>query len=154
MPQFGYSFHIHDNASYVRASGREVDVSPKMAREVCESIKGLSLDSARTFLEEVADMKRPVAYRRFKLKRGHRKQLQGFPVGGYPTKCARVILGILENLQNNAEHRGMNTDKLRIIHAAASAGRRLKRFEPRAFGRSSPSVRVLTHIELVAKEVP
>jgi large subunit ribosomal protein L22 len=124
-----------------------------MAREVCESIKGLYLPSARTFLEQVEDMRRPVAFRRFKLKRGHRKGLPGFPSGGYPTKAARAVLQVLDNLQNNAEHRGMNTDKVKIIHAAASAGRRLPRFEPRAFGRSSPSMKVLTHIEIVGKEV-
>lgn len=153
MPQFGYSFSAFDSAVHVRASGREVDVSPKKAREVCEAIKGLTIPSARAFLEQVEEMKRPVAFRRYKLKRGHKKGLQGFYAGGYPLKAAHAVLQVLDNLQNNAEHKGLNTDKVKIIHAAAYPGRRLPRYVPRAFGRSSPSMKVLVHIELVGKEV-
>jgi len=153
MPQFGYSFSAFDSAVHVRASGREVDVSPKKAREVCEAIKGMTIPQARSFLEDVISMKRVVPFRRYKLKRGHKKGLQGFYAGGYPVKAADEVLRVLDNLQNNAEHKGLNTDKVQIIHASAYPGRRLERFVPRAFGRSSPSMKVLVHIELVGKEV-
>ncbi|MDG6929093.1 MAG: 50S ribosomal protein L22 [Nitrososphaerota archaeon] len=153
MPQFGYSFNQFDSAVHVRASGREVDISPKDAREVCQSVKGLLVPAARRLLEEVVDLKRPVAFRRFKLKRGHRKELQGFATGGYPSKAAASILAVLDNLQNNAEHKGLNIDRMKIIHASAYAGRKLPRYKPRAFGRTSPSMRVFVHVELVGKEV-
>ncbi|MEM0075261.1 MAG: 50S ribosomal protein L22 [Conexivisphaerales archaeon] len=153
MPQFGYSFQGFDSSVHVRASGREVDISPKKAREVCNAIKGLFIPQARKYLEEVADMKRPVPFRRYKLKRGHRKELQGFPAGGYPKKVAEAVLVVLDNLQNNAEHKGLNIERMKIIHASAYPGRRLPRYKPRAFGRSSPSMRVFSHIELVGKEV-
>lgn len=152
MPQFGYSFSAFDSALHVRASGREVDISPKKAREVCEAIKGMTIPEARSFLEEVISMKRAVPFRRYKLKRGHKKGLDGFYAGGYPVKAAEQILRVVDNLQNNAEHKGLNIDKVVIIHASAYPGRKLKRYVPRAFGRSSPSMKVLVHIELVGKE--
>ncbi len=153
MPQFGYSYSGYKPAVQVRASSREADVSPKTAREVCRSIVGLTVPEARTFLEEVVALKRPVAFRRFKLKSGHRSELQGFPAGAYPEKSAGEVLKVLENLQSNAEFRGLNPDRVKILHAAAYGGRKLPGYAPRAFGRTSPSMKVLVHIELVGAEV-
>jgi len=153
LPQFRYAFVGYNPAVHIRASAREVDVSPKSAREVCQAIVGMTIPKARLFLEEVIALKRPVAFRRFKLKSGHRSELQGFPAGGYPTKAAQEVLKALQNLQNNAEFKGLNADKVKVIHAAAHSGRRIPRMTPRAFGRSSPSMKVLTHIELVGMEV-
>lgn len=154
MPQFGYSYSGFNPAVQVRASARESDISPKTAREVCRSIVGLSLPEARTLLQDVVALKRPVAFRRFKLKGGHRSELQGFPAGGYPEKSAGEVLKVLENLQSNAEFKGLNADRVKIVHAAAYGGRKIPGFTPRAFGRSSPSMKVLTHIELVGAELP
>ena len=153
MPQFGYSHSGYNPAVQVRASSREANISPKTAREVCRPIVGLTVPQARTFLEEVVALKRPVAFRRYKLKSGHRSELQGFPVGAYPVKSAGEVLKVLENLQSNAEFRGLNADRVKIIHAAAYPGRKIPGFTPRAFGRSSPSMKVLTHVELVGAEL-
>jgi large subunit ribosomal protein L22 len=114
----------------------------------------LTVPEAREFLEEVVALKRPVAFRRFKLKGGHRSELQGFPAGGYPEKSAGEVLKVLENLQSSAEFKGLNPDRVKILHAAAYGGRKLPGFTPRAFGRSSPSMKVLVHIELVGAEMP
>ncbi|MCL4435298.1 MAG: 50S ribosomal protein L22, partial [Thaumarchaeota archaeon] len=59
MPEFGYSFTGYAQP-YVKASGREVDVSPKATREVCQAIKGMTLTQAKEYLEVVADKKKPV----------------------------------------------------------------------------------------------
>ena len=152
MPQFKYSFAGYDSLVHVRSSGREVDCSPKAAREVCEAIKGKTLPNARSFLEDVASMKIPVAFRRYKLKVGHKSQLQGFPSGRFPQKTAKEILGVLDNLEANAEFKGLDAEKIKIIHAVAHRGRKIRGYTPRAHGRSSPSLNTLTHIELVAGE--
>ena len=153
MPQFAYSFAGYNPVIHVRASGREVDISPKTAREVCKSIVGMTIPQARTFLEEVVALKRPVAFRRYKLKSGHRSELQGFAAGGYPVKSAQKVLEVLNNLQANAEFKGLNPDRLRIIHASVQFGRKIPGYVPRAFGKSSPSMKVLTHIEMIGTEV-
>lgn len=152
MPQFRYSFIGYDPLVHVRSSGREVDCSPKAAREVCEAIKGKTLPNARSFLEDVISLKTPVPFRRYKLKVGHKSQLQGFPAGRFPQKTAKEILAVLENLEANAEFKGLDTEKIKVIHAVAHRGRKIIGYTPRAQGRSSPSFNTLTHIEIVAGE--
>lgn len=152
MPHFGYSFTGYAQP-YVKASGREVDVSPKAAREICKAVKGMMLSQAKEYLEAVAEKKQPVPFRRFKKKVGHRSGLIGFHVGRYPVKAAENILEVIDNLENNADFKGLDTERLRIIHAAAISGRKVKSYKPRAFGRSSASHNTLVHIELAAAEV-
>ena len=95
----------------------------------------------------------PIAFRRHKLKVGHRSELQGFPTGSYPVKTARAFLDVLRNLQGNSEFKGLDPERVEIIHAAGFSGRTIKDFVPRAFGRSSPNFHQLVHIEIVGKEV-
>ncbi len=153
MPQYGYSFEGFDPAVHVRASGREVNVSPKAAREVALTIKGMPITRAIDLLELVSEKKMAVAFRRHKLKVGHRSELQGFPSGSYPVKTANAFLGVLRNLQSNSEFKGLDPERVQIIHASAYAGRTIKDYTPRAFGRSSANFHQLVHIELVGKEV-
>jgi len=136
-----------------KASGRELRISPKHAREICKTIKGMMLEDAKNFLEDVIAMRRPVPFRRYKKKVPHRRGLQGFCTGRFPVKAAHYILRLLKEVEANAEFKGLNTEKLKIIHAAAYPGMKLKKFFPRAFGRSSPDYEILTHVEIVVEEV-
>ena len=153
MPQFGYSFEGFDPAVHVKASGREVNVSPKAAREVANTIRGMTVPDAIGHLELVRDKKMAIAFRRHKLKVGHRSELQGFPTGSYPVKTANAFLDVLNNLQSNAEFKGLDPDKVKIIHSSGYAARTIKDYTPRAYGRSSPNFHQLVHIELVGQEV-
>jgi large subunit ribosomal protein L22 len=153
LPHYGYSFEGFDPAVHVRASGREANISPKAAREIALSIKGMTVTKAIDLLELVGQKKTAIAFRRHKLKVGHRSELQGFPSGSYPVKAAGVFVNVLKNLQSNSEFKGLDPEHVKIIHAAAQAGRRIKDYVPRAFGRSSPNFHQLVHIELVGKEV-
>ncbi|HME18803.1 MAG TPA: 50S ribosomal protein L22 [Nitrososphaerales archaeon] len=152
MPHYGYSFEGFDPAVHVRASGREVNVSPKAAREVALAVKGMTLTKAIEFLELVAEKKMAIAFRRHKLKVGHRSELQGFPTGSYPVKTAEAFIDVLRNLQGNSEFKGLDPERVRIIHASAFAGKTVKDYIQRAMGRSSPNFHQRVHIELVGKE--
>ncbi|MGB8573296.1 MAG: uL22 family ribosomal protein [Nitrososphaeraceae archaeon] len=46
----------------------------------------------------------------------------------------------------------MDLDRLEIVSCVIHKGTKLKRFTPRAMGRSSPKVDTLTHVEIVARE--
>ena len=46
----------------------------------------------------------------------------------------------------------MDVDRLKIINMTVHKGRLLKRFIPRAMGRSSPKNDALIHVEIVARE--
>lgn len=152
MPLFKYAFQSYDPLLHIRASGREVDVSPKTAREVCKTIRGMFLTDAKEYLEAVKEKRIPVSFRRFKRGSGHRSEINGFHAGGYPVKAATKVLEVLSNLEANAEFKGRDLDRMKIIHAAAARGRIIRAYTPRAQGRSSPSFNTLVHIELVATE--
>jgi len=152
LPEWGYSIVGLDPERTVRASAREVRVSHKSAREVCRAIKGMSLDEAKRFLREVIQMRRPVPFRRFKKKVGHRRGLQKAYAGRFPVKAAKKVLEVLENAEANAEYKGLDPERLWIIHASAYPGTKIKRYIPRAFGRATPRFETLCHIELALEE--
>ena len=154
MPHWHYSYQVtpEEENRIVKASLREVSISPKAAVEICREIKGMSLDEARGFLEEVVSKKKPVPFKRYVRKMGHRKQLEGWKIGRYPVKAAKYILQLLDNLENNANERGLDLSRLKIIHASTLRGRKVRKYIPRAFGRATPSFDVLTHVEIVARE--
>ena len=153
MPHYGYSYEGFDPTVHVRASAREVNISPKAAREIAVTIKGMKVTKAIDHLESVREKKTAIAFRRHKLKVGHRSELSGFPSGSYPVKAAGVFVQTLKNLQSNGEFKGLDPERIEIIHASAYAGRTNKDYTPRAMGRSSPNFHQLVHIELVGKEV-
>ena len=154
MPKWGYSIAAEelDPEKTVKASGREVRVSPKHAREVCKTIKGMTLTQAKQYLRDVMDKKRAVPFRRFKKKLGHRHGLEKAYAGKYPVKAAKHILRIVEGAEANAEYKGLDTERLRIIHASAYQGMKIKRYMMRAQGRSTQKFETLSHIEIVLEE--
>lgn len=153
MPHFGYAFQRYDKTKHVRASIREKDISHKHAREVSVAIKGLSIEKAREFLENVIAGKEAVPYRRYKNEVAHRSNIRtGFSAGRFPKKAASEFLKLIDNLESNAEYKGMDLDRLRIVSATVHKGTKLQRFQPRAMGRSSPKFDILVHVELVAQE--
>ena len=60
------------------------------------------------------------------------------------SKHLQQILDVLESAQSNAENKGLDVDRLRIIHAAAYPGMKNKRYTPRAHGRASPKYEIYT----------
>ncbi|MGC8661376.1 MAG: 50S ribosomal protein L22 [Nitrososphaeria archaeon] len=152
MSEFGYSFEDYTEASDARGSLREVDVSPKDARELAVYLKGMTIDRARTVLQEVVSMKRLVPFRRYNLKMAHHG-VEGFRTGKHPVKAAKLFLKLLDNVESVADYKGLDPSSMVLVHVAAYPGRKLKRNIPRAFGRSSPRNKVLVHIEIVARAV-
>ncbi|MGI0004302.1 MAG: 50S ribosomal protein L22 [Candidatus Nitrosotenuis sp.] len=151
MPHFGYAFENFDSTKHVRASVREKDISAKHAREIALMIKGMSIEKARDSLQEVIALKRAVPFRRYKNEVGHRSDT-GVMSGRYPQKAAKEFVKVLDNLEANAEYKGMDLDRLKIISANTHRGVLVKRFTPRAMGRATPKNNTLTHIEIVARE--
>ncbi len=152
MVKFGYAFQNYDSTRHVRASLREKEISHKHAREIAKAIKGLSLEKARDYLQGVISKKHAVPFKRYKNQVGHKSD-PGIMSGRYPEKSATEFLKVLDNLESNAEYKGMDLDRLKIVNANVHKGVLIKRFIPRAMGRATPKNNVLTHVELVAQEV-
>ncbi len=156
MPKWGYSV-IEENLNpekTAKASAREIKVSHKAAREVCKAIKGMMLTNAKEYLNEVINKKKPIPYTRYTKKLGHKAGMQKRFVGRYPIKTAKHALTLLQSAEANAENQGLDAEKLRILHAAAHQGMKIKRYKPRAHGRASPKYNTTTHIEIILDEKP
>jgi large subunit ribosomal protein L22 len=156
MPKWGYSVieEMLNPEKTAKASGRELKVSHKAAREVCRAIKGRMLNAAKEYLRDVIAKKRAIPYMRYNKKLPHRHGLVKSFSGRYPIKASQQILNVLQSAQSNAENKGLDVDRLRIIHAAAYQGMKLKRYTPRAHGSASPKYDTLTHVEIVLDEKP
>jgi len=151
MGRFDYSFEKFDSTKHVRASLREKGISHKHAREIAVTIKGMSIERARDFLNGVVSFQNAVPFRRYKKQVGHKSD-SGVMAGRYPQKAATEFVKLLDNLESNAEYKGMDLDRLKIVNATVHRGVIVKRFIPRAMGRATPKNNILTHVELVAKE--
>lgn len=154
MPKWGYSIleESLNPEKTAKASGRELKVSHKAAREVAKAIKGMNLSQAKDLLRDVMAKKRPIPYTRYTKKLGHKGGMQKNCVGRFPIKAAEQILRVVQAAQANAENKGLDVDRLRIMHSAAYQGMKLKRYTPRAHGRASPKYDITTHVEIVLEE--
>ncbi len=152
VPNYKISVFGLDADRTAIATGRNMRISPKHAREICHTLKGKYLETAQEYLEQVIKGVRSVPFKRYRKKLPHRNDLTTWPIGRYPQKAAREILKVLENAEQNSSFKGLEISRLRITHMAAQRGRKLRGYTPRAHGRSSPSNQTLTHVEVVVTE--
>ena len=150
-PTYGYSITGLDKDKSAIASIRDARSTPKKTREVCHAIKGKNLQKAKDYLERVLAFKEPIPFKRHKGHQAHRKGT-AFGPGRYPVKSVQVVLSLVKDVENNAEYKGLDIDKCRIIHCAVGKGRIYKKYIPRGFGRSSPYYTHRTHIEIAIVE--
>lgn len=141
-----------DPDTSARAQAMEVNISPKHSVEICREIRGMELQKAKDYLEEVIELKRAVPFKRFKGCVPHRKG-KGFGPGRYPQKAASKILKLLEDCEANAEYSGLNTDQLKIVHLAAHRGKVYKGWMPRAHGRATDWDAQTVNLELILQEM-
>jgi large subunit ribosomal protein L22 len=108
----------------VRASVREVRVSPKKARLVVDAVRGKPLLEAMAILRFL------------------------------PQKTAPVVLKLLKSAAANAEHNyDLDPSTLYVKRITADDGPRYKRWRPHARGRVGRKWRRTTHITVVLDEM-
>jgi len=139
-----------DPEKTAKAYGYELHCSPKDSRNICYAIRGMNVDAAKRYLEEIVEMKRALPAVFHKQKIAHRK---GIGPGTYPQKAARYMLKVLKNAENNAEYKGFDVENLKITHASAYRGRVIRGFMPRAQGRATDWNKKTTNIEIILEEV-
>ena len=136
-----------------RGKANELPVSPKHSIEIANFIRNKQVNEAISQLQEVVAKKRPLPFKTFNKNVPHRHGLIGWDAGRYPRNATLAVIRLLESVKKNAEYSGLDTEKLKIVHAAANRGRAQRGFFPRAMGRATPKVRESVNIEVVVKEV-
>ena len=135
-----------DTEKTSKAIGKELHISKKHAHEISSVLKGMRLNAARELLEDVSALKRAVPYKRYIRNIPHRK---GMCTGRYPQKAAREFLRVLQNAENNARYKGLDSENLRISHIATKKGHTFRGAFPRAQGRATPKNHETVSVEMV-----
>ena len=152
MPQFKYSILGLDPEKTAKASGRDFRISPKDAREICYALNGMMLSEAKAYLDAVMEERALIPLKRHKKHVAHHSGLQKWYTGRYPFNASKQIRVVLDNAEANAEFKGLDIERLKIIHINAHRGRKIRKYIPRARGRATPYNKPLTHIEVVVEE--
>merc|ERR1712185_442992 len=145
-----------DEATSCKAKGSDLRVHFKNTRETAQAIKGMALDKAKKYLEDVIDKKRAIPFRRF--CGGVGRTAQAAPAGStngqarWPKKSCEFVLGLLRNAEANAEMKDLDVDKLFVTHIQVNKAVQQRRRTYRAHGRINPYMSSPCHIELILSQ--
>lgn len=143
MAGIGYAYQGEEKGT-AKAMARDVRISTKEAYEAARNIRGMKLARAKRFLEEVLEHKHALPYRRYNMDVAHHP---GTGPGRYPLNTITKMIKLLNEVEANAESKGMNTANLEIFHVAAQKAAPL-----RGSFKGSPQNHSMTHIEIVVRE--
>ncbi len=135
-----------ENEHTAKAVGKDVAISFKHAAMVCNQLRNKNLLKSKELLKRVIEKKQAIPYTRFNFDRGHKKKIGP---GRYPIKTSKEILRILENVESNAQFKGLNTSLLKIIHINAH-----KASTPKRYGRKGGVNSKRSHVEVIVEETP
>lgn len=138
-----------DKKKSARATAVDTPISPRDALEVVRTIKGMRLETAKNYLELVTKKKKAVPYRKFTDSVSHKR---GVGPGRYPVRAAKYILETLNNAENNAEFKQLDSEKLVVKSAVAQPAAPVKYFTYKAFGASGHFYRERVHIQIILEE--
>ena len=126
-------------------------VSTKWAREVATAIKGMRLKEAEQYLKRVLDHKDWIPIRRYNKKVAHRRGVKnGVKSGRFLDKTVRYFLRLLNNVKANAEAKGLDVERAKIIHIWVGKGFRRWKRQPKGHFRIRRAKS--SHVEVVVKE--
>ncbi|WP_367119320.1 50S ribosomal protein L22 [Thermoplasma sp.] len=143
----GYSMEIEGN--HAKARIREAEISLKDSVNIAHHLRGMPLSRAKEVIDGVINKTYAIPYFRYLDSVSHRP---GVGPGRYPVKAAKAFKQLLENVENNAEFKGLNTDNLVIKHIAANKGRMIKKYTPKAYGRAGANFKDLINLEVIVTE--
>jgi len=139
-----YSMKDYNKETMARAIGLSLPISTKHSIEICDFIRNKNLSKAKEILKEVIDEKKAVPFRKFNGGVGHKKKIGP---GRYPKKASLEIIRLLNNVEVNAQFKGINTANLFIKHICANIASR-----PWHYGRQRRRKMKRTHIEVIVEE--
>lgn len=141
-----YALQGFDKEHMAKAIGVSLPISTKKAIEVCKAIKNKNLAKAKIILNDSINEKKAIPFTRFNKNTGHKKKIGP---GRFPQKAAKEILSLIEQVEANAQFKGLNTSNLVINHICANKASR-----PWHYGRWRRIKTKRTHVEVCVQEKP
>jgi len=144
MAEHNYAFQ-KEMENTAKAVGRNLDISPKEAIEICTYVRGRPIAQAKMLLEQSIKGIRPVPIKRFSNGVGHKA---GMSAGRYYPKACIAILNVIKSAEANAKNKGFNSNDLKVVHIAMQIG-------PKNWhaGRQRRSIFKNSHVEVVVAEI-
>ncbi|RLJ03407.1 MAG: hypothetical protein DRP11_00825 [Candidatus Aenigmatarchaeota archaeon] len=129
MDMIRYPTQVKDDEA--KAAVISAQVSTKKSALLCRKIRGMNLQKAKAFLEDLIAKKRDID-------------------GKHYTNTAIGLLELLRSAESNAEFKGLDKEKLKIRMITAEKGpTRRRRKRRRSFGSKLKS----THLKVVLSKV-
>ncbi|MGC9105738.1 MAG: 50S ribosomal protein L22 [Thermoprotei archaeon] len=144
-----------DDTKLGKAVKRDIRASVRDLYNVCKAIRGMKVSEAEKFLNDVLAGKQALPFWRHQRGASHRSNISPkwkVKSGRYPKKAIKYVLEALGYAKADALRKGLSEERLKVLHAAAHKGITIKRYMPRAFGRSTRKFRYTSHIEIVVGE--
>ena len=140
----GYTFKNYNKEHMARTIGVALPISFKQSVEICRFIKDKNVAEAKKTLENVVAQKMAVPFKRYNFDLSHKRKIGP---GRYPEKASKEISRLLDDVESNAQFKGLNTSNLVIAHISAHlAGKAWH------YGRKSRRRMKRTNIEICVEE--
>ena len=140
----GYAFRAYNQEHMARAIGMALPISFKQSVEICNFIESKNVNEVKKMLQSVAEKKLAIPFKRYNWDLGHKKKIGP---ARYPEKASKEFIKLIENVEANAQFKGLNTSNLIIAHVSAhKAGKTWH------FGRKSRRRMKRTNVEIIVEE--
>jgi large subunit ribosomal protein L22 len=150
-----YQAEVGKKSKTAKAKLSNAPVSFKYSVEICNQIKTKPVNKAIEFMKRVFAHEEYLPLVRYHKKVAHRRgdSHEGVKSGRYPEKVAQAFIKVLELAKANADFKGLDAEKLIIIHAYANMG--MNRFSYQSKGRIAGKARRrnATNIEVIVQEM-
>lgn len=155
MSKTKYQNIIGKESKTAKAITANAPISLKFSTELVNQIKGKYVEKIIAWLTRIENEEEFLPLKMYDKKVAHRKgeSKAGAKAGRYPKKVVRAWIELLESAKNNADFKGLDQEKLIILHAFASSG--MNRYSYQSKGRIGGKARRknATHIEVIVTEV-
>jgi len=148
--EFAYSQKIKDESKIAKGMGTGLNMSFKHSVAICDKLRRMMLHDAIKLLESVVALEKTIPFKRFRKGIGHRKGLGKDNIAKYPKKASAEVLKVLRGVEANADYKGLDSEKLKLVHILAQKGIARRRVKPK--GRWQPWKSQLVHIQAIAEE--
>lgn len=154
MVKKDYQFKNFDEKITAKAMMKNVPISIKYSTELCREIKGKPVKKVLAYLERIIKKKDFLPLRKYRKKVPHRKgEAKSYTKSGrYPMKVCKAFIKLIESAKANAVYKGLDEDKLLVLHAFASKGYARIKTQPKGHIGGKLREHKSTHIEAVLLE--
>ena len=137
-----------------KAKGNDMRIHFKNTYEVADAIRGMQLEKAQRYLQDVIEHKQCIPFRKYAATAGRTAQAHPFNVtqGRWPKKSCEHLLDLLENARANADAKGLDLKKTYITHIQVNRAPKGRRRSFKAHGRIKDWCSSNCHVELFVTE--